>query len=93
MVCQLGVIDIAKIQVLVKNHRLNGSLLCIVISSQQIMLALFFERYIKKIILEFWLWTVIDQIANVACAYFLYDMFKTEMTEVHQIKTNDKVPK
>ena len=65
------------------NHRLNGSLLCIVISSQQIMLALFFERYIKKIILEFWLWTVIDQIANIACAFFLYDMFKTERDEVY----------
>ena len=34
MVCQLGVIDIAKIQILKSNYRLNGSLLCIVISSQ-----------------------------------------------------------
>jgi hypothetical protein len=32
-------------------------------------------------------------VANIACAFFLYGMFKTERDEVHQIKTNDKVPK
>ena len=47
MICQLGVIDIAKIQVLLNNQRLSGSLLCLVIASQQVILALVFERYLR----------------------------------------------
>lgn len=105
MICQLGVIDIAKIQALVNNHRLSGSLLCVVIGSQQVMLALVFERYIKyvsapyffsfnilsfQIILNFWPWTIIDQITNFACGYFLFDLLKSESTEVRQIKTEAK---
>lgn len=46
MVCQFGVVDIAKVEALSSNARLCGILLCAVIASQQIILALFLERYI-----------------------------------------------
>ena len=38
------------------------------------MLAVIFERYIKTIIENFMLWTLIDQIANALAMYLLYDL-------------------
>ena len=53
MVTQIGVIDITKVQLLMKNKRLTGVLLCIVIASEQAINAVFYERYIKTVSI-FW---------------------------------------
>ena len=91
MVCQFGVIDIAKVKALISNYRLCGSLLCVVIASQQIMLAIFYERYIELIILNFWANAIVDQLANLGAAFFLYEMLKSEREEVEMIKHNEPI--
>lgn len=91
MVCQFGIVDIAKVKALTSNLRLCGSLLCVVIASQQIMLAIFFERYIELIILHYWANTIVDQLANLGAAFFLYEMLKSEREEVEMIQRNEPV--
>lgn len=86
MVCQFGVVDIAKVEALQTNSRLCGSLLCAVIASQQIILALILERYIFEIIPNFWTNALVDQIANLATAFFLYEMLQQEQDEVKLIR-------
>jgi hypothetical protein len=50
MVCQFGIVDITKEEMLKQNFTLSGTLICLVIASQQIINALIFERYMKQII-------------------------------------------
>ena len=84
-------IDIAKIQLLLNNTRLTGSLLCIVIASQQIMLAIVYERYISVIIKDRRLWFIVDLISNIGTAVCLYEMLKAEKKEVKSIKNDAEV--
>ena len=46
------------------------------------MLAIFFERYIEWIIRHYWANTIIDQLANVGAAFFLYDLKRSEGEEL-----------
>lgn len=86
MVCQWGIIDIAKRETIKNNYRLNGILVCVVITTQQIMLALFYERYIKDLVSSPALGFIVDSFSNIMCYKFLYDSFKSEQEEVINIK-------
>ncbi len=91
MVCQFGIVDVAKEETLKNNFRLGGSLLCLVIGSQQILNAIVLERYMHNVSFRFILYiyfyiqfvdnvlakNLIDLSCNFAVLYFLYDMWKT----------------
>lgn len=65
--------------------RLHGPLVCIVIASQQFMVAIVFERYIKDILLDFWACTIIEFACNIAAMIALLDMLKSELDELERM--------
>ena len=46
------------------------------------MVAIFFERYIKEVILDFWACTIIEFVCNIAAMIALFDMLKSELDEL-----------
>ena len=85
ILCQFASLDIAKIEMLKNASRLHGPLVCLVIASQQFMVAIVFERYIKKVIIDFWACTIIEFICNVAAMIAVYDMLRSELDEMERM--------
>ena len=81
MVCQIGIIYISKENQLKTNQRIIGSLVCLVISSQFIIFAVLC-RFIKQIVVNFYLSIIFEQGANFGCGYLLLDILKNESREV-----------
>lgn len=78
-------LDIAKIEQLKSSARLNGPLVCILIASQQFLVAVIFERYIAKILEHFWIEMILNFVCDFACGYFLINMLKSELDEIERM--------